>query len=104
MHSWNRTLVWPCVKVLAWYAETVWVCFGLPFSAKAVVHGHYTGPLTMNETLNWLTQLPILMQTHSGGVSLDSMKYNPAPPPPPTSWDLSLSVLASTFPEQLGVK
>ena len=69
------------------------VCFGSPFSEKVVVHGHYpvTGPLTMNETLNWLTQLPILMQTHSGGDSLDSMKYNPLPPPPPQPPGISVS-------------
>ena len=38
--------------------------FGSPFSSKLVVYGHclVTLPCTMNETLTWLTSLPILMR------------------------------------------
>ena len=40
--------------------------FGSPFSSKLVVYGHYFAH-TINETLKWFTQLPTLMQDHSGG-------------------------------------
>ena len=38
--------------------------FGSPFSSKVVVCGHclVTLSLTINETLKWLSSLPILMQ------------------------------------------
>ena len=38
--------------------------FGSPFSSKVVVceHGLVTLSLTINETLKWLSSLPILMQ------------------------------------------
>ena len=43
-----------------------------------------TLPLTINETLKWLTQLPSLQRNHSGG---DSVTLGIAPTLP-TSWDL----------------
>ena len=50
--------------------------FGSPFSSlqKIVVYGHclVTLPTQFNETLKWLTQLPTLMQNHSGGDSVAS--------------------------------
>ena len=38
--------------------------FGSPFSSKLVVYGHCltTLPCTMNETLTWLTSLPVIMR------------------------------------------
>ena len=43
---------------------SVRICFGSTFSSKFVVCGHclVTLSLTINETLNWLSSLPILMQ------------------------------------------
>ena len=48
--------------------------FGSPFSSEVVVYGHLSRDfaLTMNEALKWLTQLPTLMQSHSGGDSVAS--------------------------------
>ena len=56
----------------------------LPFSSKVVVCGHclVTLPLTINETLKWLSLLPILMQESSGGDSVAIGMYNSPPPPP----------------------
>ena len=44
-------------------------CSGSHFSSKAVVYGRCLVmlPLTINETLKWLTSLAILMQNQSGG-------------------------------------
>ena len=38
--------------------------FGSPFSSKIVIYGHCLGilPCTINETLKWLTSLPVLMR------------------------------------------
>ena len=43
---------------------SVWIRFGCPFSSKIVVCGHclLTLPLTVNETIKWLSSMPILMQ------------------------------------------
>ena len=43
---------------------SVRIRFGSPFSSKAVVCGHclVTLSLAVNETLKWLSSLPILMQ------------------------------------------
>ena len=43
---------------------SVRIRFGSPFSSKVVVCGHclMTKFLTINETLKWLSTLPILMQ------------------------------------------
>ena len=52
--------------------------FGSPFSSTVVTYGLsvvVTSPLTINETLKWISSQPILMQNHSGG--------SPTPPPPP---------------------
>ena len=45
--------------------------FDSPFSSKVRVHGHHlvTLPLTVNETLAWLSSLPIIMQYHPGSDS-----------------------------------
>ena len=39
-------------------------CLGSPFSSKIMIYGHClaTFPCTVNETLKWLTSLPILMR------------------------------------------
>ena len=43
---------------------SVRICFGSPFSSKVVVCRHclVTLSLAINETLKWLSSLPILMQ------------------------------------------
>ena len=48
--------------------------FGSPFSSKIVVYERLSSVFahTINETLKWLTQLPTLMQNHSGGDSVAS--------------------------------
>ena len=48
--------------------------FGSPFSSNIVVYGHLSCDFahTINETLKRLTQLPTLMQNHSGGDSVTS--------------------------------
>ena len=56
--------VWPSGK--AWLVSrgtSVWIRFGSPFSSKVVVCVHclVTLSLTINETLKWLSLLPILM-------------------------------------------
>ena len=59
---------------------SVRIRFGSPFSAsKVVVCGHcliVTLSLTINETLEWLSPLPILMQSHSGGDSVAIGMYS----------------------------
>ena len=48
--------------------------FGSRFSSKMVVYGHclVTLPAQLMKTLKWFTQLPTLMQSHSGGDSVAS--------------------------------
>ena len=55
---------WPSGKALVRRGTPVRIRFGSPFSLKAVVCGHclVTLSLTINETLKWLSSLPILMQ------------------------------------------
>ena len=67
---WNLVLMWPFLCVLDF---------------------NVTLPLTMNETLKWLSLLPILMQNHSG---CDCVALSIVPPPPP-----GISAPASTSPE-----
>ena len=45
--------------------------FGSPFSSKFVTQSCDFAH-TIDETLKWLTQLPTLMQSHSGGSSAAS--------------------------------
>ena len=46
---------------------------GSPFTSKMVVYGHTCDfAHTVNETLKWLTQLPTLMLSHSGGDNVTS--------------------------------
>ena len=58
--------VWPSGKALGWYAETSRFdsASALFVFKKVVVCGHcvVTLSLTINETLKWLSSLPILMQ------------------------------------------
>ena len=53
------------------------------FSSKVVVHGHrlVTLPLIANETLEWLSSLPIVVQNQCGGDS--GALRRAAPPSPP---------------------
>ena len=48
--------------------------FGSPFSPKIMVYGQPSCDFahTVNETLKWLSQLPTLMRSHSGGNSAAS--------------------------------
>ena len=43
--------------------DSVRICFGSPFSSEVVVCGHclVTLSFTINETLKWLSSLPVLM-------------------------------------------
>ena len=41
-------------------------------SSKIAVYGHCDIALTINDTLKWLTQLPVLLQSQSGGDSAAS--------------------------------
>ena len=79
------------------------LCFGHYFSSRAlsrrvgalqisiiiIICGHCLTvlPLTINETLKWLTPVLILMQNQSGGDSatVDISSTPTSPPPPPTS-------------------
>ena len=68
--------VWPSGKALGWYAEgprfdPLRLSF---FFKKIVFYGHClaTLPTQLLKTLKWLTQLPTLMQNHSGGDSVTS--------------------------------
>ena len=51
-------------KVVMWRRFKVQVSIGSLFSEKAVVYGHclVTFPLTVNQTIKWLTLLPSVMQ------------------------------------------
>ena len=57
--------VWPSGKAfrLVNRGTSVRIHFGSPFSSKVVVCGHCLVPLslTINETLKWLSSLPILI-------------------------------------------
>ena len=59
----TREPVWPSGKLVSG-RTSVRYRFGSPFSSKVVVCGHVlvTLSLTVNETLKWLSSLPILMQ------------------------------------------
>ena len=76
---------------LGWLADDVGSIthrgFGSPVSQKNVVceHGLGTLSLTVNETLQWLSPLPILMQHRSGG---DNAAALGIVSPHLTSWDL----------------
>ena len=69
--------------------ESVRIRFGSPFSSKIVVCGHclVTLSLTVNETLKWLSSLPILMQESFWVVVTVSLAtwgtISEASPPPP---------------------
>ena len=54
--------------------------FGSPFFSKVVVCGHclVTLSLTINETLKWLSSLPILMQVIVVGDSVAIGIYSPS--------------------------
>ena len=57
------------VRHLAGEAEGLWfdpLRLSFLFSSKIVIYGH------CRETLKWFTQLPTLMQNHSGGDSVTS--------------------------------
>ena len=60
---------------------------GSPFPSKIVVYGHcLVTAHTINKTLKWLTLLPTLMQSHSGGDNVASIgvRYKiPDPHPHP---------------------
>ena len=63
----QREPVWPSRVRRYWLVSgrtSVRYRFGSPFSSKVVVCGHglVTLSLTINETLKWLSSLPILMQ------------------------------------------
>ena len=65
--------VWPSGKALGWYAEGPrFDPLRLSFLFKNC--GLWTlsceSAFTINETLKWHTQLPALMQNHSGGDSI----------------------------------
>ena len=64
--------------------------FGSRLSSKVVVCGHclVTLSLTINQTLKWLSSLPVLMHNHSGGDSGAIGVPPPTLPSSPTSWDL----------------
>ena len=72
---------------------SVQISFGSPFSSKVVVCGHclVTLSLTINETLKWLSSLPILMQESFWWwqcsdryiISLFPHLHTPHPPPSP---------------------
>ena len=69
--------VWPSGKALGWEAKGPRfdpLRLSFLFSSKIVVYGHrlVTFAHTINETLKWLTQLPTLMQNHSGCDSVTS--------------------------------
>ena len=49
--------------------------FGSPSSSLQKLWFMDTVLCTINETLEWLTQLPTLMQSHSGGDSVASRCY-----------------------------
>ena len=82
------------------------ICFGFPFSSKVVVCGHclVSLPLTINETLKWLSSLPILMQEsfrwwqcsdrYNYNLPLPAPPYRP-PPPPPTFSPTLISLMVS---------
>ena len=55
--------VWPSGKLVS-RGTSVRIRFCSPFSSEVVVCGHclLTLSLTINETLKWLSSLPILMQ------------------------------------------
>ena len=58
-------------------SEPVWPCgeqndLVSPLSARGLWTLSCGFAHTMNETLKWLTQLPTLMQSHSGGDSVAS--------------------------------
>ena len=84
--------VWPSVRLVS-RGTSVRIRFGSPFSSKAVVCGHCTVSvvtlsLTINETLKWLSSLPILMQKlFWWWLCSDMYEYiislSPPPPPPP---------------------
>ena len=66
-HQLKGEPVWPSGKALLRLVSgrtSVRYRFGSPFSSKVVVCGHclVTLSLTVNETLKWLSSLPILMQ------------------------------------------
>ena len=57
-------------RSIGWYIDIGSILrFGSPFSSKVVTYGFsvVTSPLTINETLKWISPQPILMQNHSGG-------------------------------------
>ena len=66
-HSQNHCSfrVWAGVRLVS-RGTSVWICFSSPFSftSKVVVCGHCLVmlSLTINETLKWLSLLPVLMQ------------------------------------------
>ena len=66
--------VWPSDKALGWKAGPWFDPLRLSFLFKNC--GLWTRSCdfahTINETLRWLTQLPTLMQNHSGGDSVAS--------------------------------
>ena len=75
--KWTCEPVWPSGKALGWEAEGPRfdpLRLSFLFSSKIVVYGHclVTLPTQLMKTLKWLTQLPILMQNHSGGDSVTS--------------------------------
>ena len=63
--------------------------FNSPFSSKVVVCGHcpVTLPLTINETLKWLSSLPVAGgdDVTLSGVSVPPFPGSQSPPPPPPS-------------------
>ena len=78
-----------CMLVSRWCGGLFFLfkCFGLwTLSVTFFVCSDFnvTLPLTMKETLKWLSLLPILMQNHSG---CDCVALGIVPPSP--SWDLS---------------
>ena len=89
-HSNKRSRLGPAVKIImsGWSAAfriSVRYRFGSPLSSKAVGCGHclLTLSLTINQTLKWLSSLPILIQ---GLFWWYSIMYSL--PIFPTSWDL----------------
>ena len=50
---------------------------GSPFASKLAVYGRcfVTLPVTFNETLQWLSSLPILMQNHSDEDRVDCKSF-----------------------------
>ena len=76
--------------------------FGSPFSSKVVVCGNClaTLSLTINETLKWLSSLPILMQESFWWLQcrdkyIISLYPPPLPPPPPPFSSSLISLMVS---------